>query len=564
MVYYAGWDGVLQRCVVGHFLKSEIMKLAMFSSLLGGIGLFLLGMWLMTDGLKLAAGKALRNLLARFTDTPMRGLASGALITGLVQSSSAVTVATIGFVNAGLMELRRAVMVIYGSNVGTTMTGWLVALVGLNMDVKAFALPAVGVGMFLRIGTSGRRAATGQAIAGFGIFFLGIDLLEAGFSGIGGHLDLAASGSGALALLTFTGAGFLLTLFMQSSSAALAVVLTAASGGVVPLGDAAAMVIGANVGTTSTAALAVIGATANAKRVAAAHVVFNFLTAVVALVLLPALVFGLVTLRQWFAESAEPAVVLALFHTCFNILGVVLMWPLSNTLVTVLERRFLSVEEDESRPHYLDRNLAGTPTLALHAMVMELVRVTDIARRLVTEALSSEQPNTDRMQTEQRVLIRLVDSIGDYGALIQRNRLPPELDSVLPDGLRVSRYASEMAELAGAVALARADLPSLQDAALRGGANQFQGQVAAFLEHALPSDQEYDATSIRAKLEVLEAQYQELKSAFLRAAPESRIAVRPMVEWLDMLSNIRRSAGQTYKAGAYLDPLMTRLSQGRP
>ena len=144
----------------------------MIGSLLGGIGLFLLGMVLMTDGLKTAAGKTLRNILQSSTGTPMRGLLSGALITSLVQSSGAVTVAIIGFVNAGLMSLGQAVTVIYGTNIGTTMTSWLVAIIGFNVNIKAFALPAIGMGMMYRlIKGSGRQGAIGEALAGFGVFF---------------------------------------------------------------------------------------------------------------------------------------------------------------------------------------------------------------------------------------------------------------------------------------------------------------------------------------------------------------------------------------------------------
>lgn len=530
------------------------MTVAMLSGLLGGIGLFLLGMWLMTEGLRLAAGGALRDLLARSTRTPLRGLLSGVAITGLVQSSSAVTVATIGFVNAGLMDLRRAVTVIYGSNVGTTMTAWLVALVGLNVDVKAFALPAVGVGMFLRISGSGRHAAIGQAMAGFGVFFLGIDLLKLGFQGLGEGFDFAGMSGGPIGLLLFTGIGFLLTLFMQSSSAALAVVLTAAAGGVVPLAAAAAMVIGANVGTTSTAALAVIGATSNAKRVAAAHVAFNLFTGVVALVALPLLLYGVELLRRMVGAAGEPAVILALFHTVFNVLGVVLMLPLTSRLVALLERRFRSTEEDESRPRFLDRNVARTPTLALPALSMELRRIAGIAKRLLAEALNQERPDLQRIASDQRVLARLVDSVGDFVAQVQRNPLPAQLDSALPDGLRVTRYASEMAELAGAMAQARDALPPLTDETLSGEVERFQGGVAALLEAVLPVTDPSVLSTCAQRLEGLQAQYQHLKTSFLRAASASRIGARDMVEWLDWLSNVRRSAEQAYKSATYLPP----------
>ena len=147
-------------------------------SLLGGIGLFLLGMTMLTDGLKLAAGRALERILAAWTRTRLHGLATGVLLTALVQSSTAMTVAAIGFVNAGLLSFTSALWVVFGSNLGSSVTGWLVAWIGFKMKVDAFALPFIGLGMALKLtGEGTRRGGLGMALAGFGVLFLGIDLL---------------------------------------------------------------------------------------------------------------------------------------------------------------------------------------------------------------------------------------------------------------------------------------------------------------------------------------------------------------------------------------------------
>ncbi|MEQ8514773.1 MAG: Na/Pi symporter, partial [Chromatocurvus sp.] len=261
------------------------------ANFLGGIGLFLLGMRLMTDGLKVAAGGALRELLKAATGSRLRALLFGAGITALVQSSSAVIFATIGFVNAGLLSLGPAVNLIIGANLGTTLTSWIVALVGFKLDLKLFAMPMIAIGTALWLSGASRRGALGGAIIGFGVFFLGLDVLKDAFSGLDQALDLAAfAGDGILALLMFTGIGVLLTLLMQSSSAALAVTLTAAAQGVISLEAAAGIVVGANIGTTSTAVFSTIGATAAARRTAASHVVFNVIAGVLALLLLPWLI----------------------------------------------------------------------------------------------------------------------------------------------------------------------------------------------------------------------------------------------------------------------------------
>lgn len=194
----------------------------------GGVGLFLLGMHLLTDGLKLAAGRALEDLLERSTSTRLRGLAAGILITSLVQSSTAVTVASIGFVNTGLLSLQNALWVIFGSNVGTTMNAWLVAALGFGFRIDAFALPFVGLGAVLMLASgTPRLRALGEALAGFGVLFLGIDVLKESFSGIGGRLDLAEHiRPGFSGYLILVAIGTLLTVLMQASGAVIAIVIT--------------------------------------------------------------------------------------------------------------------------------------------------------------------------------------------------------------------------------------------------------------------------------------------------------------------------------------------------
>lgn len=534
----------------------EAVSLSNIVRLTGGIGLFLLGMQLMTEGLKLSAGKALRALLERWTGTAMRGLLSGAVITSLVQSSSAVTFATIGFVNAGIMSLSQAVTVIYGSNVGTTTTGWLVALIGLHFDVEAFALPAVGVGMLLRLVWGERRlGALGEAIAGLGVFFLGIEVLKTTFGGIGGAIQVESLiDKGFPTILLFAGLGFIFTLLTQSSSAAIAITLTSAAGGVLPLGVAAAMIIGANVGTTSTAALAVLGATPNARRVAAAHVVFNVVTGAVALLLLPLLLHGLTDIRIAVHFDQDPAVVLAFFHTTFNLLGVVLLWPVTPALVRFLGRRFRSAEEDESRPQFLDKNVVNTPSLAMDALVQELGRIGAIAGRLARGALSRELSPEAQIRGERHSLDRLVDAVGEFTGKMRSRNLPDEMAERLPNALRVARHYSEVAELAETVAKGLSHVGPVRDDRLAEDLAGFKGAVVRLLDRG---DDRTAAPADEAVLVELDEKYEELKSAFLQAGGHGEIAVRPLVEHLDVLSDIRRMAREACHAAFYLRVLAT-------
>ena len=440
----------------------------------------------MTDGLKVAAGEALRSILGRWTRTPLRGLASGALITAIVQSSTAVTMATIGFVNAGVLTLSQAVGVVYGSNIGTTMTGWLVALVGFEFDIKLFALPAIGVGMLLRLtGEGSRRGALGEAVAGFGLFFLGIDVLRSATAGLGQELPFSLRGDdGPLDLALFVASGFVLTFLMQSSSAALAIGLTSVAGGAFSLTDGAALVIGTNLGTTTTAVLAVLGATPNARRVAAAHVLFNVITAAVALAILSYLLAAVVAVRGWVGAGEDPVSTLALFHTVFNVLGVALLWPLTPALVRFLEGRFRSGDEDARRPRHLDRTVLGTPALAIDALALELNRLRRIARRMARGCLSDDPIAATAIRADGEALRDLAVAVGEFASEVRRGNLPADLAEVLPQALRGSQYFVEVADLAPEVAVVAAQ--PLADAGLAAALRGFQGQGLAIVEGVHP------------------------------------------------------------------------------
>jgi phosphate:Na+ symporter len=535
----------------------SLQDLNMLGSFAGGIGLFLLGMKLMTDGLKMAAGGALRHILSRWTSTPLRGFLSGVLITSLVQASGAVTIAVIGFVNAGLLTLLQTAYVIYGTNIGTTMTSWLVAMVGFKVNVQALALPLIGLGMFVRLlSGDSRRGALAEALAGFGLFFLGIAILKDAFSDVGNSLSLAEYSADGLGLLLFTGFGFVLTFLMQSSSAAMVVTITAAAGGVIPLPAAAATVIGANVGTTSTAALAVIGATPNAQRTAAVHVMFNLLTGVTALLLLGpllALVDGIrITLGLDFSIATE----LALFHTLFNILGVVMLWWFTPRLVSWLELRLRSAEEDLGRPVYLDKNVVKTPALALNALVLELGRMGDFADRMLRDAFSTERHTGKQMHKERTVMERLVNAVNEFSLTLQRANLPEDISEHLPLALRVARYYMAVANVAVNMATSQEALPYVEDKALEESMGQFRKACVSLLELADPLSESFSAEASLQGLDALEQQYQQLKAQLLHAGARERIRMQQMVAELDIYSNVRRAMEQAVKGASHMRTLM--------
>lgn len=525
-------------------------SLIIAGTLAGGLGLFLLAVSMITDGLHSFAERALRDILGKWTRSPAQGVLTGFLITAIVQSSSAVTVAIIGFVNAGLVSLHRALGVIYGSNIGTTMTAWLVALIGFKINVEAFALPLIGFGMLLRLtGSESKRKYLGMALVGFGLFFIGIDFLSGAFDGLVKAIDLTRfTAEGITGILLFSVIGFFVTVLTQSSSAAIAIILTASTGGVIGLYAAAAMVIGANVGTTSTAAIAVIGATSNAKRVAAAHIIFNLVTGLVALLSMPLLFWVVHNSEQILQLESVPAVTLALFHTIFNILGVLLMFPLTNRLSAFLRNRFVTQEEIEARPKYLDKTIVVSPMLAVNALALELARITTVVRRMSLEALSSEFVPSVRLRRDFIVTRKLSNEVAGFITQLERGMLSKEVSDQLAKVLRTEQHLIACAEQALEVARAQHELAVISDEKVNVAIADFRAEAVDLMTLANPEQENFSFTDCELQLDRMQAAYDETKAILLAAGAEVRIPIEEMILLLEQNSRIRRMPRQMFKA----------------
>ncbi len=353
----------------------------MLSSILGGSGMFLLGMVLLTEGVKSCAGPSLARSLARFTGTPAKACASGMLATMLVQSSSATTVMVIGFVSAGLLASPQALGVVFGASLGTTGTGWLVAVLGLKINIGAYALILIFSGAGFRLFARGKWRSLGMAIAGFGLIFTGVDILEKGMAILASDQSLAGLPAGGwIARSAALIAGLALTLVMQSSSAAVAATMVALQAGTLNFEQAAGIVIGAAMGTTVTATLAAVGASVPAKRTALAFVIFNLLTGLIALVSLP--VF-LRLLPSVFPEMGPVA--LAAFHTLFIALGVGLFLPAVRPFARVIQR--MLPEREPLLTLHLDKLLHQAPGVAIEASSRALRDTAAETCRMIREVL---------------------------------------------------------------------------------------------------------------------------------------------------------------------------------
>jgi len=345
------------------FATDNIM---MIVQALGGLGLFLLGMIIMTEGLRELAGDAIRSALMRFTSSPVSGAATGAISTAILQSSSATTVAAVGFVGAGLMTFGSSLGIIFGANVGTTITGWLVALFGFKLKLGAVMLPLILVGAILRLFARGRLASSGFALAGFGLIFVGITAMQDGMSAMQGLITPET-----LPLDTWVGRiqivllGVLATVITQSSSAGVAATMTALYAGAISFEQGLALIIGMDIGTTVTAMLATIGSTTGARRTGVSHIIYNLYSGACALLLIT----PYISAWQYFKpdgllQNAEIALVA--FHTLFNTLCLLLILPVTDRFARFME--YLIPEKESPFALKLDRALLETPGLSLTAV----------------------------------------------------------------------------------------------------------------------------------------------------------------------------------------------------
>ncbi len=398
-------------------------------NLLGALGVFLFGMKIMSEGLQKVAGQRLKSVIGRITGNRFSGVATGFIVTTLVQSSSATTVMLVGFVNAGLLNLHQAIGVIMGANIGTTITGWLVALLGFKVQISAFALPAIGIGVGMTFLRGARRAQIGEVLIGFGLLFLGLSLMKGAVPGIE-ESQMAwvqsITESGFLSTLLFVFIGTALTVVLQSSSATMTLTLTLTASGFIPYDCAAAMVLGENLGTTATANFAAIGTSTAARRAARAHLVFNVFGVIWALaafkwLMLPvvdALVPGDPTLPVHGGDLLMAGVVtshLAAFHTLFNLTNTCVLLPFVNQLASIVTR--LVPDENGEAHHvalFISTSLVQTPELLLVQVGKEMQRMTETVRAMYNDAMQIlANPRSDLGTLVEDTLAReqLVDNL---------------------------------------------------------------------------------------------------------------------------------------------------------
>lgn len=393
-------------------------------TLLGALGLFLYGMKVMSDSLIELAGDRMRSILATATSNRFFALLTGFLITAAIQSSSATTLMVVSFVNASLLTVTEAVGVIMGANIGTTVTAWLISILGFKVKMSAMALPLVGLGFLLSLSRNESKRHWGQFTIGFAVLFIGLEFLKDSVPDISNHPQVLAflaeyTTHGYFSILFFLIIGAVLTLVIQSSSAAMALTLLMCFEGWLPFDMAAAMVVGQNIGTTITALLAAYVANYHAKRAAWAHLIFNLFGVVWILMLFYPFLEVMGYMVEYlegmspFASAAAIPIALSLFHTSFNILNALLLIGFTGGIVNIVERLVPMVPEKRIKidePKFLDETSMQYSQTGIKALTDESIRLLqNAAYKVLAHGLSIHREELERSEDFADIVIPYKD-----------------------------------------------------------------------------------------------------------------------------------------------------------
>jgi len=447
--------------------------------LVGGLGLFLFAMHQLERALRELAGRSFRKLLQRHTGNPFKAALAGTVTTGILQSSSLVGLMVLAFVGAGLMTLQNALGVIFGANLGTTLTGWVVTTLGFKLDLDGLALPLVGIGSLTFVITQNKVGQFGRVLASLGLLLLGLSFMKDSVASLPNSIDISQLANySAWQFLMF---GTIVAAVIQSSSATMLITLTALSSGVIDLPSAAAVAIGADLGTTTTVMLGAAQGGGGKKRVALAHLVFNLTTDILAFLLrvpLLALISAV--------GVHDPLFALVAFHSLFNLMGVILFLPFTGVLAKFLSERFATLETQEAR--YLDESTPQVSDAALVAVEAEtshlIARVVQVNRYVFSPPLSTppgelpiahtanDDPEEFEFDSAYRGTKKLEGELLSFAIKVQAEPMDPAQSRRLGQLMSAMRHAVHSAKSLRDV---RHDLQEFEDSPKR--------QLNTYVEH---------------------------------------------------------------------------------
>ncbi len=557
----------------------------------GGLGLFLFGMLLMSEGLKRIAGQKLKKTLESMTSTPFKAFLVGAGITAVIQASGATTVMAIGLVNAGMLTLRQAIGVIIGSNVGTTATAWIVSVSGLALDITLYSLPIVGVGFLLHIGGRTRKMkCLGEIMLGFGILFLGIGFMKDAFAPLQGNAKVheafvALGGRPLLAIFV----GIAATILLQSSSAFIGIVQLLAIQGAfgenweTALNVSIPFILGSNIGTTITAQIAALQANRNSKRAAWAHTMFNVIGSVIAYP------FAYLGWYSAFVQAVSPwelgpgtiAAEIAIAHSMFNIVNSGVFLPLIGLLERLVVKLVpLKPSEVAMAPVVLEKHLLDTPEIALEQAKREIVRMAKTAKRAFMQSINGIIEDDRKKLESVREIEDFIDSlqfeITSYLSALASRPLADGISVKLPvflhavnDLERIGDHAVNIIEIAQRKIEQRlcfTDSAAAEADMLRRSADQMFDDVIAALEND-------DTEAARAAL-VIEKQLNQAQVEFRRThvgrMSEGACSAEVGLIFIDLVDNVEKigdhltNIAQAVIGGLQWADVEPKIAGGRP
>ena len=411
-----------------------------FTVILSGIAIFIIGMFFMQDGFKQLSGGILEKLLEKFTSNTLYAIATGFLSTSVVQSSTIITLIVVSFLSAELLTLVQAVGIVFGSNIGSTTTAWIVSSLGVDVKISTYAFPMLVFGVVLRFFKSNGVKGTGNVLLGLGFIFLGISYMKDGFDIMKNSIDLASYAmEGYLGIIVYILIGILITVVIQSSAATLAIVITALNADSITYVNAIALAIGANVGTTLTTILASFASNENGKRVALIHFLFNLISAT----FITILIYQFIDLTDFIApflgvSDNNYGMKLALFHTIFSVTGVILLTPAISLLVKLSEKLIQKKVSSASKPKYLNQSVLSNPDASLAALRKEIINLYENCQKAMLHALNIHTTGLTRETLKVQLSKELTIIDTDIDEIYQKN-----LKSLYSEIIKFSSFAQE-------------------------------------------------------------------------------------------------------------------------
>lgn len=383
-----------------------------FWKFFAGIGIFLWGIFQLETAIKEIGGNSLKHLMHRFTGSAWKGVLTGTFVTAILQSSSLVTLMVLAFLGAGVLNLKNALGVVLGANLGTTATAWIVATLGFKLSVEAFSLPFLGFGSFLFLFFKGRPYLKnfGAISIGFGLLFLGLDFMKTSIEEVTGGMDMDRfQGFGTWLYLIV---GLVITAVMQSSSAAIVIVLSTMNAGMIGLTEGAAMVIGANIGTTVTLGIGSLGGTADKKRLAFSHFLFNVVTGILVFLFLNSVLRFTMTVFS----VKDPLMELVLFNTFLNVIGIIIFYPFINPLEKFLKKLFKK-DEPQGLSKYIKNVSTKVPSVALEALEKEILLAYDSTVNFILNVLENGELKENGMSIWRKILYQPMNLLEEYSRI---------------------------------------------------------------------------------------------------------------------------------------------------